>query len=264
MIRTLVTIVLLGAAALAADRPRDDALARDVDAFLRDAPAHRWSVAAFPPADGGIFGLVGIAVDAWLPKLKGDISALPPVPGEVVTVDDDQAVFSVSASINVGRWGGRLLGFTSSFDGDTPFQTSTVKMDDVLALLTFRLFKARWINLAVAGGVSYWNVEADFTDTVNFPLKFTRSDSATLAGFGVVADVGFGPLYGYLLVAGFWAVGGDSGSSVHSELGVGFRFLRLVSLRVGYRNVALDLDTGSLDVDKATLDGIFIGLTANF
>ena len=234
------------------------------------------------PAQGGVLGMLIPKLYYWDAELSGVLT--DGFSGDLIDVQADLGVDVMEGTLMpelqmvLGGIVVRFNGFEFEFLGDAILQrtinfggqTFTVT-EQVLTELDlqnyrvtagFRLLNTPWLAVALQGGVAYYELEATITST----LAGTVSESvqAPVPVVGVLAQAKFGMFIFSGEVSGIsFSIEGVALDYLEINVSAGVILFRILSVQVGWRQIAFDIEDSNLALD-ATLEGFYFGGAIHF
>ena len=234
------------------------------------------------PAQGGLLGMLIPKLYYWDAELSGVLT--DGFSGDLIDVQADLGVDVMEGTLMpelqmvLGGIVVRFNGFEFEFLGDAILQrtinfggqTFTVT-DQVLTELDlqnyrltagFRLLNTPWLAVALQGGVAYYELEA----TISSTLAGTVSESvqAPVPVVGVLAQAKLGMFIFSGEVSGIsFSIEGVALDYLEINVSAGVILFKIVSLQVGWRQIAFDIEDSNLALD-ATLEGFYFGGAIHF
>jgi len=250
-----------------------------IDHYLRDTDNDPTGL-LLAPAEGGVFGLISVQLHAWYPELDGKLTTDGNIidSGVDLALDDNELTAMPVVTIDILFFGFRLDGYSLKFTGTnqlnrsftingTTFQVnervdSSIRIDNFRFMTVFTIVKAGPVKFALDLGVNTLFVDGTFTG--ENAGTASRSETLPVPVVGFIVNAKAGPVLFELDVSGMHATyNGDGGTLIDARFMVGFSFLKIVSVHIGYRHVFVDaaIDDWSIDV---RLSGFFIGIALSF
>jgi hypothetical protein len=279
MSRFLASLLLLAAAAAAREDPRRTPAGREVEGYLAES-AGIPLLSAAANAQGGS-GWASLRLDAWFPALDGTID--DEGGGQInvtndLGLDNNELALVPRVLLSLGRVGflfdmyrfksegNGTLTATVDFGGVTfQFNENVVSDVDILnvrTLMTIRVWKSEPFQLTLLAGFSYYDLEVVMQGTVSGTGRAAAQLPVPLLGVLCQGRIGR-----FLLEAEVSGLAADyedfDVTYLDVQASVGFTFLKVVAVRVGYRITSLDGTVDEFDMD-GTLDGFFVGAAVNF
>ncbi|MHC4960299.1 MAG: porin family protein [Planctomycetota bacterium] len=198
-------------------------------------------------AHGGLFGFVSVQLNAWYPELDGDIKTGT----KTQAIKESEFVVLPVVTFNISKFGGRIDGFTSKFTAPT----SEVKIDQIRALFLWSFLNTRTLSLTAEAGLIATLVDVTITGT-------SSSEDFVLPALGLLFEAKVLMFMFEVELTG--ATLGSGETVVDFRAAAAWAILKFGALRVGYRQIYMDLDSNGTALSSANLGGFFVGIGFQF
>jgi hypothetical protein len=232
-------------------------------------------------AAGGLGGWFIPELYFWFPTLKGQIWTDPAYKVDLdgdLGLDDNQVSVLPQLQLSVWRIGVRFAGYRASFSGlgtiPGPFEfggvqfvpgetvASELSIDNYKLTLLFAIVKFDFLAVWAEAGVSYYGIDSTIDGQISGPAY--ESADLPIPVVGVLAQAAVGKFLFELEVDGLSVTVSDVDVDLlEIQASIGYTFLKLFAVQVGYRYTSLAGTDGNLALDT-TLDGFFVGASFRF